>query len=141
MSKIVLRKGIFETSSSSEDSLTVWQEMKLFILPVDEYEKFKNGELYVKLNGVRPFQYTDDEDVVKEDNIKMSANVDVEPFKNHEFIMVNRWCEDFLYYLNNFYTSYETYRYAANRKYTDVEFFEYDNEGEVIFGFYGYLWE
>lgn len=44
--KINLRKGLFETSSSSEDSLSVYQDMKLYILPKDVYNRFIDGDVY-----------------------------------------------------------------------------------------------
>ena len=52
--KINLRKGLFETSSSSEDSLSVYQDMNLFILPKDKYEQFVDGKLYVKFDNIHP---------------------------------------------------------------------------------------
>lgn len=147
MNKTVVRKGLFETASSSEDSLSVYQEMKLYILPAEEYDLFKNNQLYVKFSNTIPY-YTDDKYTVIADNaeqiklLKLSPEEvkdHLTPDKETPFIYVPRWIGDFPHNLRNFYTTYNALRYAASRYYSEVQFFEYENNGDVIFGFYGYF--
>lgn len=138
--KINIRKGLFETSSSSEDSLSVYQDMKLFILPKEVYNKFKENELYVKLNDMYP-SFTNDDDCViaaNENSIK-EAKIRIEAYD--DILYKPYWGSDALYYLDHYYTNYKIYTDVVNRHYSDVSFFEYENNNEVIFGFYGYTEE
>ena len=137
---IKLRKGIFETSSSSEDSLSVYQDMKLYILPKYVYNKFKSNEIYIKLNDVNP-SWTDDKDCVittNEQSIKESK-IRLEGYD--DILYIPYYLSDTLYYLSHYYTNYDIYSNILKRHYYEVSFFEYENGNDVIFGFYGYIEE
>lgn len=137
MNKIVIRKGLFETSSSSEDSLSVYQDIKLYVLPKNIYEKFIDNEIYVKLNTINP-SYTNDEDCViaaNEVSIR-EAKIRIEDYNG---IVYKPYYSDVLYYLERYYTNYDIYRKSLERKYHSVNFFNYENGDDVIFGFYGYI--
>lgn len=140
MNKVVIRKGLFETSSSSEDSLSVYQDMKLYILPKDVYDKFVSDDVYVKLNGINP-SWTNDEDCViaaNEVSIK-EAKIRLEQFAYDNVLYAPYRSSDALYYLEHYYTNYTIYKKILERYYYEVNFFEYENDNNVIFGFYGYI--
>ena len=141
--KINLRKGLFETSSSSEDSLSVYQDMKLYILPKDVYNRFINGKVYIKFGeNIRP-DWSDDEDCVisaNEISIK-DIKIRLQQFENNDALYVPYYLSDALYYLEHYYTNYTIYKNILERYYYDVSFFEYENDNDVIFGFYGYTEE
>lgn len=137
MSKIVIRKSIFETASSSEDSVSIYQDMHLYILPLDIYNKFISGEVYVKFNNINP-SWIDDEDYViaaNENSIK-EAKIRLEAYD--DLIYIPYYHSDGLYYLENYYTNYNVFQKVVSRYYYDFEFFTYENGNDVIFGFYGY---
>ena len=139
MDKIVIRKGLFETSSSSEDSISVYQDMKLFILHKDIYQKFIDGDIYVKLNTIKP-SWTAEEDCIiaaNEASIK-EAKIRLEQYPYDDVLYMPYFSSDALYFLDHYYTNYSIYRKILERFYDDVSFFEYENNGDIIFGYYGY---
>lgn len=138
MNKVVIRKGLFETSSSSEDSLSVYQDMKLYILPKDVYNKFKSNEIYIKLNDINP-SWTDDEDYVIAANEESIKEAKIRLGGYDDILYKPYFSSDVLYYLNHYYTNYDIYTNTLERHYYDVNFFEYENGNDVIFGFYGYI--
>ena len=138
MNKVVIRKGLFETSSSSEDSLSVYQDMRLYILPKDVYEKFKSGEVYVKLKDTKP-SWTNDEDCVIAANEKSITESKIRLESYDDILYKPYYGSDALYYLQHYYTNYSIYFESVGRHYYDVNFFEYENGNDVIFGFYGYI--
>ena len=135
MNKLVIRKGLFETSSSSEDSLSVYQDMSIFVLPQDLYQKFEDNELYLKLctDSIIPM-VAEDYNWVKEENKRVAKKYKIKLDNNGEvpyyYCFTNR---------NSFYINYETYIASIRHYFYDVEFFNKENNDEVIFGFYGYI--
>lgn len=74
--KSVIRKGIFETSSSSEDSLSVYQDMKLYILPKDIYDKFVDGKIYLRVSDQQIYpEYVENEIEAIDKNNEMIAKI------------------------------------------------------------------
>lgn len=136
--KGVIRKSIFETSSSSEDSLSVYQDMKLYILPKDVYNKFKSNEIYIKLNDIHP-SWTNDEDCVISANEKSIKESKIRLEEYNNILYKPYFLSDSLYYLSHYYTNYDIYTNILKRHYYDVYFFEYENGNDIIFGFYGYI--
>ena len=132
--KTNLRKGLFETSSSSEDSLSVYQDMKLYILPKDIYNKFLDNQIWIKFSGIHP-SWSDDENVIKEANeapnkkYHVIENYNGKPWFNPVRIY---------HYLDSFYINYETYSNMLNSQFSDHNIFEYEDNDNIIFGFYGY---
>lgn len=140
MSKIVIRKSIFETASSSEDSISIYQDMHLYILPLDIYNKFISGEVYVKFNNINP-SWTDDEDCVIAANEESIKEAKIRLGGYDDILYKPYFSSDALYYLNHYYTNYDIYQKVISRYYSDFEFFTYENGNDVIFGFYGYTEE
>lgn len=139
--KINLRKGLFETSSSSEDSLSVYQDMKLFILPKEEYEQFVDGKLYVKFDNIHP-SVSDDYLKITEENEKFIYENKISRHllgKIKTIIDVPSWI---LYpYMDKLYFDYKTYTDMIYRHYTDYSLFNYEDDDNFIFGYYGYTEE
>lgn len=73
--KSVIRKGIFETSSSSEDSLSVYQDMKLYVLPKDIYNKFVDGKIYIRASDQIYPEYVETEIEAIDKNNEMIAKI------------------------------------------------------------------
>lgn len=139
--KINIRKGLFETSSSSEDSLSVYQDMQLFILPKAAYEKFVEGKLYIKLTDMKPPFTADDEcknTANKEAVDKLKQNGSrYNSINSIEDIYTYRWYD----FRNIFYINYKQYLDMVKSYFYEVNFFNYENGNQVIFGFYGYTEE
>lgn len=139
--KINLRKGLFETSSSSEDSLSVYQDMKLFILPKDKYEQFVDGKLYVKFDNIHP-SVSDDYLKITEENEKFIYENKISIHllgKIKTIIDVPSWI---LYpYMDKLYFDYKTYTDMIYMHYADYSLFNYEDDNNVIFGYYGYTEE
>lgn len=138
MQKTVIRKGLFETSSSSEDSLSIYQDMKLFILPKNEYEQFVDGKLYVKFDNIHP-SVSDDYLKITEENEKFIYENKISRHligKIKTIIDVPSWilCP----YMDKLYFDYQTYTDMICRHYTDYSFFNYEDGDNLIFGYYGY---
>lgn len=132
--KQVIRKGLFETSSSSEDSLSVYQDMELFVLPKDLYEKFEDNELYIKLiSGSIVPMVAEDADWVKEENNKIAKKYKIKLDSNGNIPVYYCFSNK-----HEIYVDYQTYIDMVNRYYYEVEFFSKENKDEVIFGYYGY---
>ena len=125
---INIRKGIFETSSSSEDSLSVYQSMKLFIIPTWQYEMFTNGDMYICFNSLHP-TVTDNWLYSRELNDKIikkgytGSQIPAAYIAGH---------------FEELYLSYEEYLSYLNREYSDYNLFKYEDGDNTIFGFYGY---
>lgn len=142
--KFNIRKGLFETSSSSEDSLSVYQEMKLFILDINDYNEFIDGNLYIRFDHLNP--YTKEPDKAYETNLNNLKRIyeGVNSFitnyqESKEFKHLSVWgIRD---NLRNIFISYEDLIYMLNNIYSDYEFFNYENNEEMIFGWYGYTEE
>lgn len=137
--KINLRKGLFETSSSSEDSLSVYQDMKLYILPTDEYEKFWQDELLVKFNSPNP-SISNDMNAIIEANKEILKKYRKDDLEVDEYNIPKR------HYLisgiyDELYITYEVWKDILYQHYNDYNMFDYENNGEIIFGFYGYTEE
>ena len=143
--KSVIRKGIFETSSSSEDSLSVYQGMHLYILPKDIYDKFVNGKIYLKASDQIYPEYTENEIEAIEKNNEMVAKVGnkirVESSPKNKSFYYPHFSSDGIYFMNKFFVDYETYKLIIYRYYSGYSLFNYENNGDMIFGFYGYVEE
>lgn len=135
---INIRKGIFETSSSSEDSISVYQSMKLFILSEVDYKRFLAGDLYVKFDGLKPvvsddYMYitNENEKAIKDYNIGL---VNKSGLKN----TANMYASNIYNWMDKLYIDYKTYCRALQLYYYEVSYFDYTEMDNVIFGFYGY---
>lgn len=141
--RINIRKGLFETSSSSEDSVSVYQDMKLFIWPKDLYNEFVEGKIYGCFANINP-SFTDEyadmleynEESIKKYNlakhlVSKKEITSVDDLSN--YIIFNNF--------NKLFIDYKTWQNVLRCHYYDVEFFEYENEGNIIFGYYGYTEE
>lgn len=126
---IKVRKGLFETASSSEDSLSVCQDMKLYILAKDFYEKFKNGELYIKFDALHP-SVSDDFLYKSDENDKVLKDKHFQGDQIPAAYIAGKFEKLFL--------SFDEYISYLNREYSDYNLFEYENGYFMIFGFYGY---
>jgi len=135
--KVNLRKGIFETSSSSEDSLSVYQEMKLYILPKDIYNNFLDGKIWIKFDGIRPHWCADAKTVEEKNKIPNKEYHVIEFYNNQLWVNPLR----VYYYLDSFYINYETYSNMLGSQFSDYNGFEYEDGDNIIFGFYGYTEE
>lgn len=131
--KTVIRKGLFETSSSSEDSLSIYQEMKLYILPKDIYNRFISGEIYVRFgNNIHP-EWSDDILCVDEANSK--------PLKEYGLmwdngkLAIGGYVFNYLQYL---YVNYKTFTDVLYHHFSEHELFNYEDGNDMIFGYYGY---
>ena len=133
MNKVVIRKGLFETSSSSEDSLSVYQDMKLYVLPKDVYNRFVDGEVYVRFGyGIHP-EWTDDVNYVNKTN--------AEPMKKYNLVRPNDGglIRGYIFHYTQYlYISYSTYWDELNYHYSEFEWFDYEDGDNIIFGYYGY---
>ena len=127
--KIQLRKGLFETSSSSEDSLSVCQDMKLFIVAKDFYEKFKNGKMYIKFDALHP-TVSEDIEYIRDENDKVLTKGGYVDDKLPALYISGKFEKLFL--------SFDEYVSYLNREYSDYNLFEYEDGYFMIFGFYGY---
>ncbi len=133
--KLNIRKGLFETSSSSEDSLSVYQSMELFILPKKEYKKFINGELYVNFSDMKP-SFTDDEEAMLTANEKFIKERGI----NRDLKSLEQLGAYLIYnHRSELYINYNIYLRMVNGHFSDANYFEYENGDEVIFGYYGYM--
>lgn len=135
--KINLRKGLFETSSSSEDSLSVYQDMELFILPIKEYDKFVNDKLYIRLDNINPSFIENIDEVLKANESffnKAGYTNDIETLeKLSGYLLYN--------YRKEVYINYYCYKRMINNHFYDSNFFSYENGANMIFGYYGYTEE
>lgn len=144
--KSVIRKGIFETSSSSEDSLSVYQDMKLYILPKDIYDKFVDGKIYLRVSDQQIYpEYVENEIEAIDKNNEMIAKIGnkirVESSPKNKFFYCPHYSSDGIRFMNKFFVDYETYKYIICRYYSDYSLFNYENNGDMIFGFFGYTEE
>lgn len=134
---IKVRKGLFETSSSSEDSLSIYQDMRLFILPEVEYKKFLSGNLYVRFDGVHP-SYTDDFDRMLKENDSAFATYKIPTISDYPKSVQNMYGSTLFSYMDKLYIDYKTYLKAINMYYSESNHFDYTDSDNIIFGFYGY---
>ena len=133
--KTNLRKGLFETSSSSEDSLSVYQDMKLFILPKDVYNRFVDGEVYVRFgDNIHP-EWTSDVNHVNEANAT--------PLKKYNLLRPDGGIIKgyIFYYTQYLYINYATFWDELQYHYSEFEWFDYEDGDNIIFGYYGYTEE
>ena len=131
---INIRKGLFETSSSSEDSLSIYQDMKLYVLPKTVYEAFTDGRVCLRFYNTLHPAWSDDENCINEVNSKFINNSI--PGKPGEFN--NR---SILYSLDKVYINYNSWVKTLRWHYYDVELFNYEDNDNMIFGYYGYTQE
>jgi hypothetical protein len=142
--KTQIRQGLFETSSSSEDSLSVSQDMNLYIVLTERYNLFKNGEGYFRFESNTPV-FSEDEEYVYNYNLKfLSSKTGYEHItdqykESKTFKHLSAYfIKDYLPYI---YISYDEYIYMINHVYSGWDSFEYDNYDETIFGYYGYTYD
>lgn len=139
--KTQIRQGLFETSSSSEDSLSVYQEMNLYIVSKDQYNLFMFNKGYYRFENTIPI-FSDDEDYIYEYNLNYLTSrkgyehiveqyKETRTFKHLNYHLI----KDYLPYI---FISYDEYVYMVKNYYYDYDFFDYDNDSQKIFGFYGY---
>lgn len=113
-----IRKDLFETNSSSTHSLTM--------CPKEDYEKWKNGEVYFCSNG---------EFYTKEEIIELSGdgyyNVDIEHLKHLSNEDFDKYAKDYKFYtLKNYNSDCLEYFYD--------EYTTKSGETIVVFGKYGW---
>lgn len=145
MGNFNVRKGIFETSSSSEDSVTVYEQMKMYGVKTELFNRFINGEVMFKFgnsDSIEDIEYLENE-YAMDRNIRLmyekseknnhEYSSDIEKYKNNGTIAWPFRCMK--------HDLYFTYRQFA-----DVfgnEYYEYTPFSETIgeytvFGVYGY---
>ena len=119
---IVVRRGTFETNSSSTHSITMCSE--------NEYDKWKSGELL--------FDYWNDELITKEEYEKKYN----EEKKEYLTKYPNETEEDFEDYMEDdkrYYTFTEFWEYIESDYETFEEKYETKSGDKVVaFGYYGY---
>lgn len=104
--KIQIRRGVFETNSSSVHSLCICSK--------DDYDRWKNGELFYKYFS----------DKLVEDSTEVQQNR--EDYLKHESCNDYMTYEEFQNYVNKYYETYEE-RYIHK-----------SGDEIVVFGYYGH---
>ncbi len=142
--KTQIRQGLFETSSSSEDSLSVYQDMNLYIGSKDQYELFENNEGYYRFENNVPI-FSDDEEYVYNYNlnffsIKKGYENIIEQYKTSRTLkhLSYHLIKDYLPYI---FISYDELVYMIKNIYDGYDLFKYDNDSQKIFGYYGYIYD
>lgn len=119
----LIRRGTFETNSSSTHSITMCKE--------SDFDKWKNGEMY--------WDRWDEKLVSKEEVEKEMAKLKEEFISEHPGYDKDDadWEEELEDYLNSD-KEYYTYEEFNDYDYIEYETFEDKYEGVVAFGYYGY---
>lgn len=118
----LVRRGTFETNSSSTHSITMCKE--------SDFDKWKNGEMY--------WDRWDEKLVSKEEVEKEMAKLKEEFISEHPDYDKDDidWEEQLEDYLNSD-KEYYTYEEFNNYDYIEYETFEDSYDGVVAFGYYG----
>lgn len=118
----LIRKGTFETNSSSTHSITMCKE--------SDFDKWKNGEMY--------WDRWNESLVSKEEVEKEMAKLKEEFISEHPDYNKDDidWEEQLEDYLNSD-KEYYTYEEFNNYDYIEYETFEDSYDGVVAFGYYG----
>lgn len=118
----LIRKGTFETNSSSTHSITMCKE--------SDFDKWKNGEMY--------WDRWNESLVSKEEVEKEMAKLKEEFISEHPDYDKDDidWEEQLEDYLNSD-KEYYTYEEFNNYDYIEYETFEDSYDGVVAFGYYG----
>ena len=118
----LIRKGTFETNSSSTHSITMCKE--------SDFDKWKNGEMY--------WDRWNESLVSKEEVEKEMAKLKEEFISEHPDYDKDDidWEEKLEDYLNSD-KEYYTYEEFNNYDYIEYETFEDSYDGVVAFGYYG----
>ena len=121
----LIRRGTFETNSSSTHSITMCKE--------SDFDKWKNGEMY--------WDRWNESLVSKEEVEKEMAKLKEEFISEHPDYDKDDidWEEQLEDYLNSD-KEYYTYEEFNNYDYIEYETFEDSYDGVVAFGYYGYNW-
>lgn len=119
----LIRRGTFETNSSSTHSITMCKE--------SDFDKWKNGEMY--------WDRWNESLVSKEEVEKEMAKLKEEFISEHPDYDKDDidWEEKLEDYLNSD-KEYYTYEEFNNYDYIEYETFEDSYDGVVAFGYYGY---
>ena len=119
----LIRKGTFETNSSSTHSITMCKE--------SDFDKWKNGEMY--------WDRWNESLVSKEEVEKEMAKLKEEFISEHPDYDKDDidWEEQLEDYLNSD-KEYYTYEEFNDYDYMEYETFEDSYDGVVAFGYYGY---
>lgn len=119
----LIRRGTFETNSSSTHSITMCKE--------SDFDKWKNGEMY--------WDRWEEKLVSKEEVEKEMAKLKEEFISKHPDYDEDDvdWEEQLEDYLNSD-KEYYTYEEFNDYGYIEYETFEDRYEGVVAFGYYGY---
>lgn len=119
----LIRRGTFETNSSSTHSITMCKE--------SDFDKWKNGEMY--------WDRWNESLVSKEEVEKEMAKLKEEFISEHPDYDKDDidWEEQLEDYLNSD-KEYYTYEEFNNYDYIEYETFEDSYDGVVAFGYYGY---
>lgn len=117
-----IRRGVFETNSSSTHTLVLCKP--------DEYEDFKNGKLYFDVDCER---LVTKEEILKEHCIKEDDLNEYIYNYNNEYDEddTSRYAGEPYIKYSNFYDSYQLWG-------VDYAYFEEEKDGLVAFGYYGY---
>lgn len=120
-----VRNGVFETNSSSVHSLTMCMK--------SDYDKWKNGELYLDRWYGKFVSY----DVVKQ--FVEEVRNEYREYEPNYIEGDAEWEERFLDYLNedNQYYSYDRYRYDIEHEIFFQEFETPSGDTVISFGYYG----
>jgi hypothetical protein len=123
--KKVIRHSVFETNSSSTHTLTICSD--------DEYERFKNGELYLNQSWSKCFEYLP-KFCTKEQILEEKAKYDKE---NHVKVLMEGEAKA----LTEQFRSFEAYQEEQNSSAEGV-FLEThttkSGDEVVVFGWYGH---
>lgn len=117
--KIQIRRGVFETNSSSTHSLVITTQ--------DEYDKWKNGEVYFDKNNN---SFITEDELIK--YTKESRWIDTDGKTEEEIIEAA--LEDSEFYTYSGYEDYCSYNYYELYE----EFTSPSGDNIIIFGYYGY---
>jgi ABC-type Zn2+ transport system substrate-binding protein/surface adhesin len=135
---INVRKGVFETNSSSTHSITMCNS--------DDYDKWKNGELL--FHRWEESLYTKEQIIKKAKKLKEEAIKRKEEGKSlwgNQEELINATTDEELYNVmvndedKDFYTYDEYWEYVDDNYETFVDSYKAKNGEEIIaFGYYGY---
>lgn len=119
----LIRRGTFETNSSSTHSITMCKE--------SDFDKWKNGEMYWdRWNTKLVSKEEVEKEIAKYKEDFISENPDYDETDDD-------WVERLEDYLNEDKTYY-TYEEFNDYYYIEYETFEDNYDGVVAFGYYGY---
>lgn len=145
MGNFNVRKGIFETSSSSEDSVTVYEQMRMYGVKTELYNRFINGEVMFKFGdsgSIEDIEYLENEYALdrnirlmyeKSEQNKNEYSTEIEKYKSKGII-----CWPFRCMKHELYFTYGQFTDVFGNEYYDYTPFTETIGEYTVFGVYGY---